>query len=160
ACTAQTRVIALSPQAGPVGSQVVIKGEGVAAGSQVDIRWNGLDGAKLAEVGADASGYFSATVTIPASSSEVNFLMAVGSSGVARAPFTVTTSAPAAETRQAADLWSGFGPSGDLGALDAAAGSTDNAIPQAAMMTTVVGLGLGAFAFGLAAGARRRRRAS
>jgi hypothetical protein len=91
ACTFQPRIFALSQEAGPKGSEVLITGQGVAPQGAVGIHWNGVTGPRLAQTSADSAGNFSVVAPIPNVAPDVYSLVAVAANaGVARSSFEVT----------------------------------------------------------------------
>lgn len=96
ACTYAPRIMNMGSQEGTSGSRVTVTGQGVAPEGVVEIRWNGVNGPKLAQTTANANGDFSAVATIPETTPDVYSLFVVaGDAGVTRTAFEVTGSASA-----------------------------------------------------------------
>jgi hypothetical protein len=101
ACTYAPRIMNMGAQEGTSGSRVTVAGQGVAPEGVVEIRWNGVNGAKLAQTTANANGDFSAVATVPDVAADVYSLFVVaGDAGVARTAFEVVGS-PSAPTEAA-----------------------------------------------------------
>lgn len=112
ACTYQPSLFAPSAVAGPRGTEVTVTGQNALAGRQLEIRWNGVRGDRLAEVAADDTGRFSARVTVPEVAPGVYYFVAVSEdAGIARSAFEVTSSSAAADAAPAppgvvpTDMW-------------------------------------------------------
>lgn len=120
ACTGQTRILSITPQAAASGAHITVKGNGIATGTPVQVRWNSVTGAALASATTDEAGAFSVTVTVPQADPGIYYLViGSGSEGVGRSAFEVT--APSTERQSNAasadaagkagpnvDLWQGF----------------------------------------------------
>jgi len=168
ACTPQTRLFAPDIPKGPAGTQVTVKGDGVAAGIPVTIEWGGLRGAKRAETKADATGTFSAALEVPQTSPGIYFILATPRAigvAVARQPYLVTGAAGASTVQSGAgsnsELWSGFAT------LSSSVGSSDTATTPIPAGTRGIGLGIALLTAGatgaiatLTVGARKRSKAS
>jgi len=171
ACTVQARILAISSPSGPPGFQATIRGEGLAAGAQVKVVWNGTEGPQLAQALADDSGNFTAEVHIPQVSPGVYYLVAKAeNAGLARVPFEViaplTVLADSGPTAGLAghsgsmspDLWGAFNTSSGPTAPEPSSGADNKAAGLAA------GWGLVALSAAAIAGVtplaiRKRRRA-
>jgi len=138
ACTT-TATMALSSQAGPVGSETLVKAEGLAPG-RVAIHWNSLTAATLAEVTTDATGAFTAPVKVPAASAGIYTMVLVDAKGDAtRTPFEVT------------------GTDGAAMATSRSTGS-DRGTPALALGVGILAVGMVAMAAGFGVVATLRRR--
>lgn len=118
ACTAQPRILSVSPvaeapspTAGPStqgAKEVDVRGASVGAQAPVEIRWNAATGPIIGVATADADGNFAATATIPDVAPGVYYLVAAaGDVGIARAAYEVTAPASPSSSASAgpADLW-------------------------------------------------------
>ena len=138
ACTV-TATMALSSLAGPVGTETVVKAEGLAPGP-VAIRWNSVTASTLTTATADANGVVTAPVAVPAAPAGIYTVVVVDAKGdVTRSPFEVTggdTAAPVSSRSTA----------------------TDRGTPALALGVGVLAFGVVALAvgFGVAASVRRR----
>lgn len=105
ACTVNAGM-ALSSQTGPVGTETVVKAEGLAPGLAA-IHWNSLSNSTLAQVTADSTGAFTAPVKVPPAAAGIYAVVVVDAKGdVTRSPFEVTgadTAAPANSTSTGSD---------------------------------------------------------
>lgn len=110
ACTGQPRIYGLSSTSGAAGTAVTMSGSGAVPNSPVEIRWNGVEGTKLAETTADGAGQFSAVVRVPSVAPGTYTLTAVSNGTVARHVFDV---AGAASPASAPDR--GFAPAASAG---------------------------------------------
>lgn len=101
ACTPQSTIYPLTPGAAPPREKVTVAGELLQPGP-AEVRWNSLDGPKLAVVErANADQTFSVEATLPDAAPGVYYLLLVsGEKGVARAAVEVTD--PDATVRVAA----------------------------------------------------------
>lgn len=94
ACTARPVVLPPSPQTGPAGTAVTIRGQAVPANGPVEIRWNALSGEPVATTRADANGHFSVVVTVPDTAPGIYpVVLSTADAAVARTVFHVTPSA-------------------------------------------------------------------
>lgn len=138
ACTVNA-TMALSAQTGPVGSETVVKAEGLAPGPAT-VRWNSVSASTLAEVTADSTGAFTAPVKVPAAAAGIYAVVVVDAKGdVVRSAFEVTgadTAAPANSTST----------------------GSDRGIPAMALGVGILAVGMVVLAagFGLASTVRRR----
>jgi len=169
ACTGQTRILSVTPQAGSPGTAVTVKGEAIVPGTLVEIRWNGLNGTQMASATAGPAGTFSTVVNVPEATPGIYYLVVnAGETAVARNVFEVTTPASAATGGLSAssnsvrsvssDLWNGLAAS--RGAVEA--GATPGTPNRAQSAGTLIGIalaGAGAIALSgaLLAISRRRR---
>lgn len=123
ACVPQPLVSLQPASSGPAGTQVTVEGINFGSG-EVEIRWNGAQGERLASAG----GHFSVPVTIPSVAPGLYVVTAVsrGAQGEvnqsAVAPFQVVgpasvSSAPSAPPENAQPADGGSGSSTRLGAL-------------------------------------------
>jgi hypothetical protein len=136
ACTAFTSL--KTPATGVAESQIDVTGQSLISPGQpiraVELRWNALNGPVLAQAQADDSGRITASVTVPAASPGVYYVVAVvDGRAVARSAFEVTPPPGVAATAP---------NPGGLRASDALAnpstgGSTG---PQAGVILLAVGL--------------------
>jgi len=169
ACTGQTRILSITPQAGPPGTAVTLKGEAIVPGTPVEVRWNGLNGPGLANATAGPGGTFSAVVNVPEAAPGVYYLVvSAGETAVARNAFEVTASAsvPGGPVSTAnvpgrsvsSGLWNGL--SANRGAVDAGtvAGTPSRTQSPGALIGIALA-GAGAVAMsGVALTVSRRRR--
>jgi len=168
ACTGQTRILSITPQAGSPATAITVKGEAIVPGTPVEIRWNGLNGAELANATAGPGGTFSAAVNVPEAAPGVYYLVvSAGETAVARNAFEVTESASASNGRASAanvpgrsvssDLWNGL--SANRGAVDAGtvAGTSRTRGPGALIGIALAGAGAVAMSGVVLTVSRRRR---
>lgn len=160
ACTPQPRSFAVTPAAAAAGSVASVVGQGVPAGSPVQVRWDDLQGRIIGSSTADERGQFQTSVTIPEGQPGVHAVVFSAGEpgqpsvvGVGRLAFKL--SSPDGRALQPAlDPWSSSGPTPNT---QAAAART---------MTTgfgILGLGLAVLAGAstlTVVGGRRRSRAS
>lgn len=107
ACTFAPSIMALSAREAPKGSEVTMSGQGVVPERSVELRWNAVDGARLAQTTADRSGQFSVKGLIPDVAPGVYSLMVVADgAGVGRAALEVTGDAADSAQVAAAPLLS------------------------------------------------------
>lgn len=114
ACTPQTKVLSAAPASGTAGTALTLRGNAVAPGQPVEIRWNGVRGQRVGQAVADADGEFVGQAVAPDVPPGVYFLVVVAGedAGVGRMAFEVTSAEPAADTAApAGDLWSSQAPS-------------------------------------------------
>lgn len=115
ACTPQTKVLSAAPASGTAGTALTLRGNAVAPGQPVEIRWNGVRGQRVGQAVADADGEFVGQAVAPDVPPGVYFLVVVAGedAGVGRMAFEVTSAEPAADTTTAptGELWSSQAPS-------------------------------------------------
>jgi len=153
ACTGQPQVFSVNPITAPVGAQVTMRGEAVAVGAPVELRWNGVAGPKLAEVTADSRAGFEMVFTVPEVAPGVYSLVVVtrdGAAAVGRTAFEVSGAGTVT-----AD--SGFASATQAAGLDAAVPVGSSAALLAGVGLLAAG-GVALFA-GFAVATVRRRRA-
>jgi len=168
ACTSQPRLLAVSPIRERPGEAVTITGEGVPA-PVVAIRWNTLNGPKLAEVTPQA-GSFSTSIVVPDVAPGVYFVLVETTAGVARAAFEVAAgpgnrSAVSSLSGQGVEtgLWQGFGRNASgTGLADNAPSPRSGSNAPLAAGIALLGAGLVAMTGlgGVAYRGRRRRRSA
>ncbi len=171
ACTSQPRLLMVSPNRSPKAEAVRITGEGIVADQAAIIRWNTINGPKLAEVAPSHAGSFSTTITIPDASPGIYFILIETANGVGRAAFEVTAPGPEASDPASAapaeavrtDLWQGFSSINEVLQREPSQSSASSQQPGARSMgagafLAVAGLA-GLAAFGAIA-VRRRELAS
>lgn len=66
AWTGQPQVYSVTPLAATAGSEVTMRGGLVAPGHELELRWNGVAGPKLAETTVEDDGTFAMSFTLPA----------------------------------------------------------------------------------------------
>lgn len=175
ACSAQSRLFGISPLAGPPRTSVTMRGEAVAPGTMVEIRWNSPNGEKLGGTQAGADGRFAVVVQIPEAAPDVYYLLAVPAdkgTSLARNAFEVTeTTGIAGSNLPTEGQGHGRNVTSDLWAALSAqsSGTTDPGVVSAPSdegrpsgMATGLGLmavGIVALGFTAAAGVLRKRRA-
>lgn len=102
ACTGQPQVFSVSPLTATAGSEVTMRGNEVAEGTPIELRWNGVAGPKLAEATAAETGNFVLAFTVPADAEPgVYSLMVVAGQGEAEAGVGRTTFEVAADPQAA-----------------------------------------------------------
>lgn len=145
ACTPSPRSFSVIPEVAAPGTQARVIGEGMPAGSPVEIRWNGIAGTLIGVTHADARGAFSATVSIPDAAPGIHAIVfntgddSRAAVKVGRLAFQVASPA-----ELAAGTSGGIGPSKALGSvtnLGTPAGSHQS---SAGRSTGLALLGLGA----------------
>jgi hypothetical protein len=157
ACTPQPRSFAVTPGAAAAGSAAKVVGQGVPAGSSVEVRWDDLRGQIIGATTADSRGQFQASVTIPQGQPGVHTVIfsagepSKATSGVGRLTFNVQPAG--SEAARAVDPWS------------SAAGSTGRSGSGGSNLPLGLGIaGAGMAALGggsvLVAAGRRRRAGS
>lgn len=157
ACTGQPQVFSVSPLTAPVGAQVTMRGEAVAATTPVELRWNGVAGPKLAEVTADSRASFELAFTVPDVAPGVYSLAVVTGQGTAVAVGRTTVEVSGAGASPAPALaGTGFASATDAVGLNSLGSSSSTA-----MLTGVGLLAFGSVALlgGVAVATQRRRRA-
>lgn len=149
ACTPQSTIYPLTPGAAPPREKVTVAGELLQPGP-AEIRWNGLDGPKIATVErTTADQTFSVEATLPDAAPGVYYLLLVsGEKGVARAAVEVTD--PATGVRVAA-------PNAFNTGLDATPSSAQSSRGMLLAGVGLLGVGLVALS-GLALVAPRRKK--
>ncbi len=90
AAARSSEAITLSPSSGPIGTDVIVSGSGFPKKSTGTVR----AGSNAVGFTTSASGAFSATVTVPDTTSATMLISATAGAGNASVPFTVTYSAP------------------------------------------------------------------
>ena len=144
ACTNQARIITVNSLTGPPAMVLSLTGNRVPPMAPVEVRWNALDGARIASAVADQAGNFTAQITVPDVAPGIyTIISSAGEFAVARTAFEVTAP-PAAKTPvqmvrppASSDLWNGFtGSNATVGAT-----ATPEA-PSGRNASLAVGLGL------------------
>lgn len=162
ACTGQPQVFSVSPLTAAAGSEVEMRGDAVAPGTPVAVRWNGVSGPKLAEVTADRRGEFALSFAVPADAEPgVHSLMVVAGEGEADAGVGRTTLQVAADPQAGSPTQadSGFAAEEVTSLQAAEQAGTSPALAAGVVLFTVGVVGLfGGFA--LATTQRRRASAS
>ncbi|HSH58198.1 MAG TPA: hypothetical protein VK988_00890 [Acidimicrobiales bacterium] len=114
ACTGQPRFVGASVPTGPARATVAVRGEGAVPSAPVEIRWNGVNGTKLATATADVDGNFQASVTIPEASPGIYSLVAgAGGTTLGRTAFEVTATTARSATPSSPARWSARPASAD-----------------------------------------------
>lgn len=108
ACTPQTKIISAAPAFGPAGTQLTLRGNAVAAGQPVEIRWNSVRGQRVGQAVADAEGEFVTEVVAPDVPAGVYSMVVVAGedAGVGRMAYELTSSESPASPAGVADAWS------------------------------------------------------
>lgn len=158
ACTAQPRIVQLTPLAAAPGSDLSLQGDALAANAPVELRWNALDGQVIGTAVADDGGEFATTAVVPDAAPGVYAVIAVSEAqAVARTAFEVTGPVdPAAFSGSGDALWQADSAS-ELWADEPMETASDTGVGlQAALVLLSIGL-TGLLAASLTAVVRRRR---
>lgn len=161
ACTGQPQVFSVSPLAATAGSEVTMRGDAVAPGTAVELRWNAVAGPKLAETTADEAGQFAMSFAVPADAEPgVYSLMAIAGEGDADAGVGRTAFEVAADP-QAGDEGQASAPSGFAADQPTSLHTADQTGMTPALAAGVALLSVGAIALfgGFAVATAQRRRA-
>ncbi len=81
-------MLSVSPQSGPIGSQVMLYGTGFAAGKTISITYDGTQISTDTPIKSDASGDFQTMITVPNSVSGTYTILASDKSGSTSTKFT------------------------------------------------------------------------
>ncbi len=159
ACTYSPRILALSAREAPRGSEITMIGQGVVPERAVELRWNAVEGMKLAQTTADRSGDFSAPVRIPDVAPGVYSLVVVADgAGVGRATFEVTSDATSIQATPAVGVSQ---PAHRSAWPDhVSSGSKTGTSPGLGLGVGLLSLGLVVLSSGGAVALLRRRRAA
>lgn len=158
ACTPQPRSFSMKPEAAAAGSVASVVGQGVPAGSPVQVRWDDVRGQIIGSATADDRGQFQASVTIPQGAPGVHTVVfsagdpnQPATTGVGRLAFKLGSADGPAERAVAA--WGSDGP--------ANAGASGTGHNDLAVGIGILGFGTVALAgaSALAVVGRRRSRA-
>lgn len=97
ACTVQPRVFSVFPETGAPATAVTLSGKAVPANSQLEVRWNSMDGQTVGTAVADENGQFSVPVIIPDVAPGSHYLLLeAGAGGIGRVALEVTSKEAAA----------------------------------------------------------------
>lgn len=168
ACTKQATLIGLTPQSATPFTEIIVKGKLETISSSVQIRWNSINGADLASVGAansDASGNFAVPISVPDVAPGIYSVVVSGPEyGVARAAIEVVAASTNVAPRRGLsptsdDLWSGLS-SGSSFAGSPPVAPEATAASGAVMGVTLLAAGLAGITGAGAMVLRSRRRSS